>query len=352
MSLFPQSVEPARRRIVGIWLLCLLAMVFGAVVLGGFTRLTGSGLSMADWRPVTGWLPPLNDAEWQAMFDLYRTTPQFRHVNFDMTVETFRSIFWLEYVHRLWGRLMGVVFLFPFLWFVLKGFIERPLIGRIGVLFVLGGLQGVIGWFMVASGLVEHPEVSQYRLVTHLGAAMLIFVYMLWLALTLLSGEAKARPVIEPLRPLARWTQGAICWIVLTMLAGGFVAGLDAGFTYNTFPLMDGRWIPEGSFGHLLAPFDDVPTVQFNHRLVAVIAVILITIVWLKARAILSAGLQRTLFNGVLAAVLAQVALGITTLLLVVPTPLGAAHQAMAFILLGTAVWARYSLSRVTVAPG
>jgi len=347
MSLFPQSVDPARRRIVGIWLLCLLGMVFGAVVLGGFTRLTGSGLSMADWRPVTGWLPPLNDAEWQRMFDLYRATPQFRHVNYDMTVETFRSIFWLEYVHRLWGRLMGTVFLLPFLWFVFRGYIERSLIPRIGLLFVLGGLQGVIGWFMVASGLVDHPEVSQYRLVTHLGAAMLIFVYMLWLALTLLSGEARARPVIEPLRPLARWTTFAVCWVAFTMLAGGFVAGLDAGFTYNTFPLMDGRWIPEGSFGYLLAPFEDIPTVQFNHRVIAVTAVILITIVWLRARRTLSPGSQLTLFHGVLAAVLVQAALGITTLLLVVPTPLGAAHQAMAFILLGTTIWARHGLSRV-----
>jgi len=347
MSLFPQSVDPARRRTVGIWLLCLLGMVFGAVVLGGFTRLTGSGLSMADWRPVTGWLPPLDDAEWQRMFDLYRATPQFHHVNYDMTVESFRSIFWLEYIHRLWGRLMGVVFLLPFLWFVFRGYIERPLIPRIGLLFILGGLQGVIGWFMVASGLVDHPEVSQYRLVTHLGAAMLIFVYILWLALTLLSGEPRARPVVEPLRPLARWSLLTTCWIAFTMLAGGFVAGLDAGFTSNTFPLMDGRWIPDGSFGHWLAPFEDVATVQFNHRLIAITAVILITILWVKARGILSAGFQLTLFHGVLAAVLLQAALGITTLLLVVPTPLGAAHQAMAFILLGVAVWARYGLSRV-----
>jgi cytochrome c oxidase assembly protein subunit 15 len=346
MSLFPESADPARRRTVGIWLLCLLAMVFGAVVLGGFTRLTGSGLSMADWRPITGWLPPLSDAEWQRMFDLYRDTPQFRHVNYDMTVETFRSIFWLEYIHRLWGRLMGVVFLVPFLFFVVRGYIERPLIGRIGVLFVLGGLQGVLGWLMVASGLIDHPEVSQYRLVTHLGAAMLIFVYMLWLALTLLGGEARTKPVTEHLRPLARFTLFVIGWIAFTMLAGGFVAGLDAGFTYNTFPLMDGRWVPEGSFGDWLAPFEDIPTVQFDHRVVAVTAVILITILWIRARRILPAGPQLNVFHGLVLAVVAQAALGITTLLLVVPTPLGAAHQAMAFILLAVAVWARHALSR------
>jgi cytochrome c oxidase assembly protein subunit 15 len=346
MSLFPQSVDPARRRTVGFWLLCLLGMVFGAVVLGGFTRLTGSGLSMADWRPITGWLPPLNDAEWQRMFDLYRETPQFHHVNFDMTVETFRSIFWLEYIHRLWGRLMGVVFLLPFLWFVFRGYIEKPLIPKIGLLFVLGGLQGVIGWFMVASGLVDRPEVSQYRLVAHLGAAILIFVYMLWLALTLIGGEARARPVAEPLRPLACWTVLVACWVVLTMLAGGFVAGLDAGFTYNTFPLMDGRWIPDGSFGHWLALFEDIPTVQFNHRVIAAMAVILITILWGLARRRLGPGDQLMLFHGLLLAVVVQAALGITTLLFVVPTPLGAAHQAMAFILLSLAVWARHSLSR------
>jgi len=348
MSFFPESASPARRRTVGIWLLCLLAMVFGAVVLGGFTRLTGSGLSMADWRPITGWLPPLSDAEWRRMFDLYRETPQFRHINYDMTVETFRSIFWLEYIHRLWGRLMGVVFLFPFLFFVVRGYIERPLIGRIGLLFVLGGLQGVLGWLMVASGLIDHPEVSQYRLVTHLGAAMLIFVYMLWLALTLLGGEARTKPVAEPLRPLARFTVFVIGWIVLTMLAGGFVAGLDAGFTYNTFPLMDGRWIPEGSFGSWLAPFEDIPTVQFNHRVVAITAVILITLLWIRARRMLPAGRHLNVFHGLILAVFAQAALGITTLLLVVPTPLGAAHQAMAFILLAVVVWARHTLSRAT----
>ena len=345
MLLFPQSVDPARRRTVGLWLLCLLVMVFGAVILGGFTRLTGSGLSMADWRPITGWLPPLSDAGWQQVFDLYRDTPQYRHVNYGMTVEEFKSIFWLEFIHRLWGRLMGVVFLVPFIWFVVRGYIEKPLIPKIGMLFVLGGLQGVLGWLMVASGLVDHPEVSQYRLVTHLGAAMLIYVYMLWLALTLCAGEAKSAPVPERLRPLARLTVLVAGWIVLTMLAGGFVAGLDAGFTYNTFPLMDGRWIPEGAFAHALAPFEDVATVQFDHRLAATLALVLVVVLWLRARSALPPGRSLSVFHGVLAAVLVQVGLGISTLVLVVPTPLGAAHQAMAFVLLTMVVWARHGLS-------
>lgn len=344
MQFLPQSTSPGKRREVGIWLLCLVVMVFGAVVLGGFTRLTGSGLSMVDWRPITGWLPPLHDAEWQAIFDLYRQTPQYRHINFDITVEGFKSIFWLEYVHRLWGRLMGVVFIVPFAWFILRGWLDRHLIPRIGALFVLGGLQGAIGWFMVSSGLVDVPDVSQYRLVAHLGAAMLIFVYMLWLCLTLLGGEAKVEPLDEPLRPLARATSWVIAWIALTMLAGGFVAGLDAGFTYNTFPLMDGRWIPEGAFGHWRAPFEDVATVQFDHRVMATVAVVLVVVLWYRVhRTVIIPGVRRA-YHALAVGVLLQACLGVVTLLLVVPTLLGAAHQALAFVLLGLSVWARHTL--------
>ncbi len=344
MHFLPQSTGPAKRHQVGIWLLCLVVMVFGAVVLGGFTRLTGSGLSMVDWRPITGWLPPLHDSEWQAVFDLYRQTPQYRHINYDMTVEGFKSIFWLEYVHRLWGRLMGVVFIVPFAWFIAKGSIERPLILRIGMLFVLGGLQGAIGWFMVSSGLVDAPDVSQYRLVAHLGAAMLIFVYMLWLCLTLLGGEAQVAPLPQPLRALARATSIVAGWIALTMLAGGFVAGLDAGFTYNTFPLMDGRWIPEGAFGHWRAPFEDVATVQFDHRILAMTAVLLVLALWYRARRALGEVPMMRRYHALAIVVLLQAGLGIVTLLLVVPTVLGAAHQALAFVLLGVSVWARHGL--------
>lgn len=344
MQFLPPITSPGKRRAVGIWLLCLVVMVFGAVVLGGFTRLTGSGLSMVDWRPITGWLPPLHDGEWQAVFDLYRQTPQYRHINYDMTVEGFKSIFWLEYVHRLWGRLMGVVFIVPFAWFIAKGFLERPLILRIGMLFVLGGLQGAIGWFMVSSGLVDAPDVSQYRLVAHLGAAMLIFVCMLWLCLTLLGGEARVAPLAPPLRSLAGTTSLIMAWIAFTMLAGGFVAGLDAGFTYNTFPLMDGRWVPAGAFGHWLAPFEDVATVQFNHRVLAMSAVVLVLALWYQASRSLGNVRMMRPYHVLAIIVLVQAGLGIATLLLVVPTVLGAAHQALAFVLLGVSIWARHSL--------
>ena len=339
-----RTASPAQRRAVGIWLFALVGMVFGAVVLGGLTRLTGSGLSMVDWRPVTGWLPPLSAAEWQAVFDLYKQTPQFHAVNFDMDVEGFKSIFWLEYVHRLWGRLIGVAFLVPFLWFALRGHIDRPLFVSIGLAFVLGALQGAIGWFMVSSGLVDVPDVSQYRLAAHLGAAILIYVYMLWLALTLARGEGPFA-IAPRLRRLARATTAMTAWIALTMLAGGFVAGLDAGFTYNTFPLMDGRLVPEGYFPDALALFEDIATVQFHHRLLAVVAVISVAAVWLQARRALAAGRMRTVFDLVAAIAALQFGLGVATLLLVVPTWLGTLHQAAAFLLLGAAVIARHRLA-------
>lgn len=335
--------DPSRmadRRAVGAWLLVLTAMVFGAVVLGGLTRLTGSGLSMVDWRPITGWLPPLSAGEWQQVFELYKQTPQFRHVNFDMDLEGFKSIFWLEYVHRLWGRLIGVAFALPFAWFLLRRRIERPLIAPIALAFVLGGLQGVIGWLMVASGLVDAPDVSQYRLVAHLGAAIVIYVYLLWLGLTL--REGKPADVVPSLRPLARATTAVAGLVVLTMLAGGFVAGLDAGLVYNTFPLMDGGLAPGGYFAGPLAAFEDAGTAQFNHRLLATVTVMAVVWLWFRARAVPAGGV---FFDLLLGAVAVQFALGIATLLAQVPVALGALHQALAFLVLALVVAARHRLA-------
>ena len=261
-----------------------------------------------------------------------------------MDVAGFKSIFWLEYVHRLWGRLIGVAFIVPFGWFALRGRIDRPLIVPIAFAFVLGALQGAIGWYMVASGLVDMPDVSQYRLVIHLGAAILIYLYMLWLGLTLARGGGPLQ-VSEPARGLAHATTAVVAWIVLTMLAGGFVAGLDAGLTYNTFPLMDGRLVPSGYFAEALAPFEDIATVQFHHRVVASLAVVFVAALWLYARRALPPGRARVLQDITLAAVLVQFGLGIATLLLVVPTWLGALHQAAAFLLLTASVAARHQLA-------
>ena len=198
---YPDTYQaPDANKPIGLWLLVCCAMVLAMIVIGGLTRLTGSGLSMVEWRPFLGLLPPFSEAEWQRVFALYQTSPEFREVNAGIDLAGFKSIFWLEYIHRLWGRLIGVVFLLPLLWFLVRRQVNRPLGLKLVGLFVLGGLQGLLGWYMVRSGLVDVPEVSQYRLVAHLGLALLIYALMLWTALRLLW----PRPQTVPDRRLHR----------------------------------------------------------------------------------------------------------------------------------------------------
>lgn len=342
-----QAVQNARK--LGIWLLVLIAMVFVMIILGGLTRLTGSGLSMVDWRPITGWLPPLNQAEWGAVFDLYKQIPQFQEVNADMTVDGFKSIFWLEFVHRLWGRLIGFAFLLPFLVFVFRRVITARMAPWLILMFVLGGAQGVLGWFMVKSGFSVRTDVSQYRLVAHLLAAMIIYAYMLWTALSLIRGAGRWRA--DPGRTGLTWFTALVAaWIALTMTSGGFVAGLDAGLTYNTFPLMDGRLVPDGLF--LKSPawvnvFENITLVQFDHRRMAEAAIILVAIAWIWGRRRLPAGRARFVLDLLGLMGLLQFSLGIATLLLVVPVPLAAAHQGGAFVLLALAIWAVHALGSI-----
>jgi len=345
----PPDQATRNARVLGVWLLALIAMVFVMIILGGLTRLTGSGLSMVDWRPITGWLPPLNEAEWGAVFDLYKQIPQYQEVNADMTVEGFKSIFWLEYVHRLWGRLLGFAFLLPFLFFVFRRVITARMAPWLILMFVLGGAQGVLGWFMVKSGFSVRTDVSQYRLVAHLLAAMVIYAYMLWVALSLMRGAGRWRA--DPGQAGLTWfTVAVAAWIVLTMTSGGFVAGLDAGLAYNTFPTMDGQLVPDGLF--LKSPawvnlFENITLVQFNHRLLAEAAIILVAIAWIWGRRRLPAGRARLVFNLFGLMGLAQFALGIATLLLVVPVPLASAHQGGAFVLLALAIWAVHALGSI-----
>ncbi len=347
MDADPQGPQNARK--LGVWLLALIAMVFVMIILGGLTRLTGSGLSMVDWRPITGWLPPLNAAEWGAVFDLYKQIPQFQEVNADMTVDGFKSIFWLEFLHRLWGRLIGLAFLLPFLVFVFRRVITMRMAPWLILMFVLGGAQGVLGWFMVKSGFSVRTDVSQYRLVAHLLAAMIIYAYMLWTALTLLRGAGRWRA--DPARGGLTWfTALAAAWIALTMTSGGFVAGLDAGLSYNTFPTMDGQLVPDGLF--LKSPawvnmFENITLVQFGHRVMAEAAIILVAIAWIWGRRRLSAGRARVAIDLFGLMGLLQFGLGIGTLLLVVPVPLAAAHQAGAFVLLALAIWAVHALGSI-----
>ncbi|MGJ3259326.1 MAG: COX15/CtaA family protein [Rhodospirillales bacterium] len=329
-------------RIIAYWLLVICAMVFAMVVLGGFTRLTESGLSMTDWRPVTGWLPPLSDAAWQAQFDAYRTSPEYQKINAGMSLAQFKEIFWLEYLHRLWGRVIGVAFAVPFVVFAIRKWIGKALMIRLGILFALGGLQGLIGWWMVKSGLVDHPDVSQYRLAVHLMMAFLILGLGLWFALDLLrSGKERVPAGLLNLSSLT------VAMVFVTAFSGALVAGLNAGLIYNTFPLMMGEFYP--SEGFQLRPwylnfFEDIPTVQFDHRWLAITTFVLVLWAWFVARQ--GGRIARTRANILLAVACLQVALGISTLLLMVPIPLAAAHQAGALLLFACSVWLRHGMLR------
>lgn len=333
-------------RSVGLWLLSCCAMILAMAVIGAITRLTESGLSIMEWAPVMGTLPPLNDAEWQRMFALYRQIPEYQQVNAGMSLEEFKTIFWWEYIHRLWGRLIGVVFAVPFVWFLIRGKLQRSLIPHLIAMFLLGGLQGGLGWYMVSSGFAERTDVSQYRLTAHLLLAIAIYAYILWIALRLLAPTPPASPAVA-LSGLRRAIIGLICLLLVTIASGGFVAGLNAGMIYNTFPLMDGDWIPS-DYGALspfmLNFFENIAAVQFNHRALAMICVAVVLTLWFWSRRLALSDAAQNAFSLLLAGVAVQVMLGISTLLLVVPIWLGALHQAGAILLLSLAFWVLHHL--------
>lgn len=331
----------ASRRSIALWLFVVAGMIAAMVVLGGLTRLTGSGLSITEWKPIHGALPPLSDAEWQEEFDAYKAIPQYQKINRGMTVDEFKSIFWWEWAHRNLGRLIGLAFLIPFVAFLTIGRVERALLPRLTGLFILGGLQGALGWFMVMSGLKDRVDVSQYRLVAHLGLALVIYAAILWTALPLWRGEW---PAASAQHPLYRGSLAVLGLIFVQILLGGFVAGLDAGLTYNTWPLMDGKLIPDGLFPTWLAPFEDVTTVQFNHRIMAYVVTAAVVAHWVLARRAKVTGVAATTSHLLLVTVFAQVLLGIWTLLEVVPVALGALHQAGAVALLTVALLHAFTL--------
>ena len=325
MTSTPRQI--ASRRTLALWLFAVCGLIAIMVVVGGLTRLTDSGLSITSWKPIHGALPPLSDAEWQEEFDAYRQIPQYQLVNKGMSLDEFKAIFWWEWSHRNLGRLIGFAFLVPFLIFLARGQIERALIPRLAVLFVLGGLQGALGWFMVASGLTERTSVSQYRLVAHLGLALVIYAAILWTALPLWRSEWPLRTVQHP---LFRAALAVLALILFQILLGGFVAGLDAGLTYNTWPLMDGKFIPDGAYAYApfwLAPFEDVTTVQFNHRIVAYILTAGVIALWIAGRRQGISGFAAVTSNALLGVLAFQVLIGIWTLLEVVPIWLAALHQ-------------------------
>jgi len=328
---------------VTIWLFVCAFMIFVMVVLGGVTRLTHSGLSMVEWKPATGFLPPRTELAWQDTFEKYQQYPEFRIKNPDMDLAGFKSIFWLEFIHRVWGRSIGIVFFVPFVFFLIRKKLDRKLIPKLITMFVLGGLQGVLGWFMVKSGLSDRPDVSQYRLTAHLIFAFFLYGWILWTALGLLFPEPHA--IKQSLHAYKGFLSALTLLLVIAIMSGGFVAGTDAGFIYNTFPLMGETFLPKDLF--VFDPwiknfFENVVTIQFTHRLLTTLIFISVIGFWFRTLKQDLPVRTRIVLHCLLAAVILQVTLGISTLLLVVPVPLAAAHQAGALILLTAMLWARH----------
>ena len=345
------------QRAVAWWLFACCAMVFLTMVVGGVTRLTHSGLSIVEWKPLIGALPPLSHADWLELFAKYQQTPEFIKRNHDMTLDGFQFIFWWEWAHRLIGRSIGVVFIVPYVWFLIRGKLRGALAAKVLGFFILGGLQGAMGWYMVKSGLVDDPRVSQYRLAAHLGLAFILFGLMGWTGLGMLqrrttSSAASSAPSRQgiPLR-ITFFTQRLGTWLValvfVMVLSGALVAGIHAGLAYNTFPLMNGNFIPPEIL--VVEPlwlnfFTNMATVQFDHRMLAWLLMGMIP--WFSWRIWKETPDARTPAVVLSAWLAVQVALGIATLLLQVPVALGAAHQAGALVLFGLLIWANHAIRR------
>jgi cytochrome c oxidase assembly protein subunit 15 len=337
---------PPANRAIAVWLFVCCALVFAMIVVGGVTRLTHSGLSIVEWQPLVGTLPPLTDAQWQETFAKYQLTPEFRQVNHAMSLAEFKGIFWWEYAHRLLGRSIGAVFLVPFLWFAVRRRIPEGYGWKFAAIFVLGGLQGAMGWYMVQSGLVDDPRVSQFRLTAHLGIALAIFAAMLWAGMSLVASKRAEHGA--PQGSTRRLAFGVAALVFVMALTGGFVAGIRAGFAYNTFPLMNGSIVPAEIF--LIDPwwknfFWNMATVQFDHRVLAWLLAFAVPLLWWKLRKVPPVPARARAGGSLLLALLAlQITLGIATLLLVVPVPLAAAHQAGAVLVFAAALNVAHAL--------
>jgi cytochrome c oxidase assembly protein subunit 15 len=326
-------------RQVAHWLLLCAAVVFAMILLGGVTRLTHSGLSIVEWKPLLGAIPPLTEQDWQSTFEKYKQFPEYQKVNLGMGLDEFKGIFMYEYLHRLLGRLIGVLFALPLIYFVVRRRLRPGLAPGLVVLFIIGALQGLLGWYMVKSGLVDNPRVSQYRLTAHLGVAVALYACMLWLAFDLLFAKNDIARRTRP--PSARWSPLLVALVYLMILSGGLVAGTRAGLAYPTWPLMGNTFIPAGLYATepaWLAAFEDVTTIQFNHRMFAYFLVVLLSSFALQTYRSASRGTING--RGKLGAILlvvalcVQVGLGISNLLLHVPVALATAHQGGAVMLL------------------
>jgi heme a synthase len=336
----------SHRRAIRLWLYAVAALVLAMVLVGGATRLTESGLSITEWQPVMGALPPMTEAQWLAAFHEYQQIPQYRELNQGMSLAAFKTIFWWEWTHRLLGRLVGVTFLLPFLWFMWRGWVGPGLRARLWFIFALGALQGVVGWWMAASGLADRVEVSQYRLAIHLILACVIYVATVWTAQEL--GAAHRAPTAPRIRA------GAIGLLILVLgqiYLGALVAGLRAGHIYNTWPLIDGAFVPDATRLFFDVPwwrnfFENTLTVQFDHR---VLAYVIFLGALLHAFDVSRTRAGEPVLAGAIAlaaAVTLQAALGIWTLVMVAPISLSLLHQAMAMLVLSIATVHAQQVSR------
>lgn len=333
---------------VRLWIASMCFLVFAMVVIGGITRLTRSGLSIVEWKPITGVIPPISEADWHEAFDAYRQFPEYQHVNHGMTLDEFKEIFFWEYLHRLIGRFAGLVLGVPLIVLALRRRLSKRLLKRLTIALALGGVQGLVGWYMVKSGLVNMPRVSHYRLATHLGLAFFMFAFLYWTFLDL-----KVRQALPKLtRPGFKHASIALTTLVaVQIIYGAFVAGMRAGYGFNTFPLMNGQIIPDGLL--VLSPawtniVENPATVQFIHRMIAWTLALSIAVFWWQVRKADASAEVRRAVNILAAAVTLQFALGVATLVLVVPVPLAALHQVGAFGLLAASVYTTFIFYRST----
>lgn len=329
-------------RQIALWLLTCAAVIFGMILLGGVTRLTNSGLSMVEWKPLVGIIPPLSQADWQELFLKYQQYPEYQKINMGMTLDEFKPIFMYEYLHRVLGRLIGIIFIIPFVYFCVTKKLSPQLSIRLTIMLILGGCQGVLGWYMVKSGLVDNPHVSQYRLTAHLGLAVLIYSFIVWTALDILNAN------VNQFRNLALPSIMITGLIFVMILSGGLVAGTRAGYAYSTWPLMGDSFIPAGLYAMQpawLSAFEDITTVQFNHRILAYIIVLFILGFVVKALNLKVSGKLRTAVISLLVLLVIQISLGVSTLIFHVPISVAATHQVGAVALLTAALFVCHSLN-------
>ena len=354
LTMMGTITSDAHTRAVRLWLYAVAALVLAMVLVGGVTRLTESGLSITEWKPVMGVVPPLSQEAWQAAFEKYQAIPQYREMNSGMSLEAFKTIYWWEWTHRLLGRVIGAAFLLPFLFFLWRGWVAPSLRPRLWFIFGLGALQGAVGWWMVASGLAERVEVSQYRLATHLLLACLIYVAIIFTARRM---DERAPAPSSPAANGREWVRIRAVAITLLVLVlgqiylGALVAGLRAGYAYNTWPLIDGALVPPAARLFFETPlwrnfFENILTVQFDHRMLAYVIFVIALLHAIDVGGTLKDRGARTGAFVLFAAVVLQIAIGVATLLWIVPLPLALLHQAMAMLLLTAATVHAASLGR------